>query len=89
MCNKDVVKARIRKLEGDLSGLLYRLSLLCKTPVFSQKTITSTFNTSTIREQIEMSISSIRQELCGLQQDEQDYGFIYAQDALPHLTLAA
>ena len=79
MCTKDAVKARIKKLEGELLGLVYRLQNLSTQPsLFSQ--VSDAFNAgsakadlnkrfhtaSRFEDAIKLQIASIRNELAVL-----------------------
>ena len=81
MITKDAVKARIKKLECDMLGLTYQLSLMRSAPAFSsaasladifkmqstRKPINSAFDqASHIQDVITRQIMSIRDELASL-----------------------
>lgn len=91
MCRQDAVKARIKKLESDMLGLLYRLERLDTPPSFSsmsgsfnlksQRAALPTIFTDAIRlkDSIKQQISNICEELHTLQSSTSpDYDFTLA-----------
>jgi len=80
MCTKEAAKARIKKLEGDMLGLVYRLKRLNTQPglfsttskAFNARSMRATLNTSfhcasRIEEELKLQIGLIRDELSALQ----------------------
>ena len=85
MCTKDAVKARIKKLEGDLLGLVERLKRLGTQPgLFSnptqafnarskRKSLHSSFqNANMMQDQLKIQIMRIRDELTSLRAYDYD-----------------
>lgn len=95
MQQQDAIKARIKKLEGDVLGLMYRLRRLNNAPTFSSfGRVSQQFNQKTVRAQLDDAFHSAAQTSYVLQRqiaelrDELSH-LTQTQAPIPEFTLAA